>query len=384
VLSGCAGESENAENNATSDLQSCSGKCDSTDPANAFRPLVGLTLVDGEPTGADTTDAGSSDAGSTDTGMADAGLDDGGNADTGMADAGNADAGWNDAGSSDAGLNDTGTSEPVTESFHLVAAVSEDHLDDIADDHVVSAKVWTTLGDATSHAPLLADLNSSATQSEFSSQAIDAADLGDWDTLTVELSGSIGDESFEQIFEFSAGETEASEVIVDPYAEARDVDLATIELAADLDAPDYPYPSTDAPFGLSGTEFWQKWPGGHSPTYSYGEGTNAGQKCMSAAAIRFEAIMADPPASLIELEETSNWSGRFFNWNDDFSHPDANDSPNGAVLWAWRTHLIKWISQTGDDGRCYLPTRGLVERAAASCLQKAEQNDGEIKDCQAY
>jgi hypothetical protein len=105
---------------------------------------------------------------------------------------------------------------------------------------------------------------------------------------------------------------------------------------------------------------------------------------MSAASIRFVAIMADPPQALVELEENSNWSGRFFNWNDDFSHDDSTSSPNGAVLWAWRTHLIKWISQTGDDGRCHLPTRGLVERAAANCLQKAQQNDGEIEGCQAY
>ncbi len=152
----------------------------------------------------------------------------------------------------------------------------------------------------------------------------------------------------------------------------------------ELDAPDYAYPDSYSPFVLSGTEFWQKWPGGHNPTYSYSEGTEAGRKCMTASAIRFETIMADPPEALVELEESSDWSGRFFNWNDDFSHEDSTQRPSGAVLWAWRTHLIKWISQTGDDGRCYLPTRSLVERAAASCLREAERSDGEIQGCQAY
>ena len=87
---------------------------------------------------------------------------------------------------------------------------------------------------------------------------------------------------------------------------------------------------------------------------------------------------------MLELKENTNWSGRFFNWNDDYSDPAANGRPRGAVLWAWRTGLVKWISQTGADGTCYLPTLSMVERAAANCLRKGESNDGEIEGCQAY
>jgi hypothetical protein len=167
------------------------------------------------------------------------------------------------------------------------------------------------------------------------------------------------------------------DVPVDDYAQARDVNLEAVTIGGD--ALPYDYPSVDSGFGLGGTEFWQKWAGGHNPTYSYTEGTEAGRKCMLASAIRFEAIMANPPASMVELKENTNWNGRFFNWNDDFSESGSN--ARGAVLWAWRTGLIKWISQTGRDGTCYLPTLDIVERAAANCLARGE-GDGEIEGCQ--
>ena len=35
--------------------------------------------------------------------------------------------------------------------------------------------------------------------------------------------------------------------------------------------------------------------------------------------MRFETIMRDPPEGMVSLLETSNWGGRFFNWNDDYS-----------------------------------------------------------------
>ena len=50
---------------------------------------------------------------------------------------------------------------------------------------------------------------------------------------------------------------------------------------------------------------------------------------------------------------------------------------------AWRTGLIKWISQTNKDGSCYLPTLEMVESLSERCLQKAEDNVGEIVGCKA-
>lgn len=167
------------------------------------------------------------------------------------------------------------------------------------------------------------------------------------------------------------------DVPVDDYAEARDPDLLRVTIGGDAIA--YDYPSVDTGFGLGGTEFWQKWSGGHNPTYSYSEGTEAGRKCMLASAIRFETIMSDPPEAMVRLKDETNWGGRFFNWNDDYSESGSNASR--AVLWAWRTGLIKWISQTAQDGTCYLPTRDIVQRAAENCLSRGG-SDGEIEGCQ--
>ena len=170
----------------------------------------------------------------------------------------------------------------------------------------------------------------------------------------------------------------------DPYADARDVTKAVIVFAPGTLAPDdYDYPD-GGDFNLSGTEFWQKWSGGHNPTYSFDEGTDLGRLCMQASAIRFEEIMKDPPADLVRLKAETNWGGSFFNWNDDFSHETAWGSPSASRLWAWRTTLIKWISQTGKDGSCRLPTRALVEKAALACLETATRNGtGEIQGCSA-
>lgn len=168
----------------------------------------------------------------------------------------------------------------------------------------------------------------------------------------------------------------------DPYVEARDVTKALITFPAGTVAPtSYDYPD-GGEFSLGGTEFWQKWSGGHNPTYSFSEGTDKGRLCMQASAIRFEEIMKDPPADLVKLDADSNWSGSFFNWNDDYSGPDAYGDASGARLWAWRTSLIKWISQTKKDGSCYLPTREMVERAAAACLTTGAGANGEIQGCQ--
>ena len=86
--------------------------------------------------------------------------------------------------------------------------------------------------------------------------------------------------------------------------------------------------------------------------------------------------MNDPPASLVDLKERSNWGGSFFNWNDDYSLSDWGEG-SSARLWAWRTTLIKWISQTNKDGSCFLPTLEMVESLAASCLSKLNCEAGQ-------
>jgi hypothetical protein len=177
-------------------------------------------------------------------------------------------------------------------------------------------------------------------------------------------------------------ETTGERCAADVYAQARDVTVAHVKFPEGAPAPtSYDYPDGNG-FNLGGTEFWQKWSGGHNPTYSFSEGTDTGRRCMQAAAIRFETIMKDPPEELVKLKADSNWGGSFFNWNDDFSGPNAYGDGSGARLWAWRTSLIKWISQTKKDGSCLLPTRDMVVNAAKACLQTGTANAGEIQGCQ--
>ena len=167
----------------------------------------------------------------------------------------------------------------------------------------------------------------------------------------------------------------------DIFADARDVNKAIIKFPAGTAAPaSYSYPN-GGEFSLGGTEFWQKWDGGQNPTYSYSAGSEAGKLCMQASAIRFETIMKDAPADLKKLNADSNWSGSFFNWNDDYFK--ASYDGGNARLWAWRTSLIKWISVTHKDGSCELPTLDLVKRAAIDCLETAARDAKEIQGCQA-
>ncbi len=165
---------------------------------------------------------------------------------------------------------------------------------------------------------------------------------------------------------------------VDVFADARDVTKAHVVFPEGTAAPtSYDYPQGNG-FSLGGTEFWQKWSGGHNPTYSFSAGTDAGRLCMQASAIRFEEIMKDAPAELVQLRDETNWNGSFFNWNDDYSQSEWGDA-SGPRLWAWRTSLIKWISQTKKDGSCLLPTKELVVKAATACLARG----AEIQGCSA-
>ena len=183
-----------------------------------------------------------------------------------------------------------------------------------------------------------------------------------------------------KLVEIAAGDCGDDDV--DPWTLARVENLAVVNLG-NLAAPtSYSRPSYGI-FNLGGTEFWQRWPGGHDPTHSFSAGTDAGRRCMQASAIRFETIMANPPQELIALRDNTNWSGSFYNWNDDYTQAPVEDAA-GAELWAWSTGLIKWISQTAQDGSCHLPTRDLVIAAAIECAATGAANNGEIKDCWVY
>ena len=130
---------------------------------------------------------------------------------------------------------------------------------------------------------------------------------------------------------------------------------------------------------LFGVDWFQKWPGGVSADHDWSKGSEAGQRCMWAAVLRFEAIMKEPPAELKQfLSEYDKWRGSFYNWVDDYSKDESSGDASHARLWAWRTGLTKWISGAAKDGSCYLPTRTMVVEYVAACKEHAASNDGEM------
>lgn len=279
------------------------------------------------------------------------------------------------------------SSEGVEESFVLMAQVTDEEYGNVEDGHTLKVEIYGADGAADPDFKVDGELTYHVDGvGAYLSETIDTSLLLPWQLIRIEVSGIYGEKEILQSFEFAPGLTQGAEIVPepeDPFAPALDVNAGAIFIDPEVPAPAYEYPRVDR-FNLGGTEFWQRWEGGHSPTFSYSAGTELGRKCMFASALRFEAIMAEPPEAIVELRENSNWSGRFFNWNDDYSHEEAQGSPRGAALWAWRTGLIKWISQTGDDGTCYLPTLSAVEAAAASCLSRAARDDGEIEGCQGF
>lgn len=274
-----------------------------------------------------------------------------------------------------------------SESFTLTGELLEVEDEDAPEaGHTLDLEIWANDGASNPDFKIPAVLTFDGER--YTSETIDSSDLIPWQLLRIDVTGTHAARDIVQGFEYAPGFDIGDEVVVhgetaDPWADAKNVDLPVIQLDAEMEVPAYDRATETSPFGLGGTEFWQRWPGGHSPTFSYSAGTDYGRKCMYASARRFEAIMREAPQSMHTLYEESNWSGRFFNWNDDYSDEAASGRPRGAVLWAWRTGLIKWISQTGADGACFLPTLNQVERAAQSCLNEAERSDGEIEGCQA-
>ena len=102
------------------------------------------------------------------------------------------------------------------------------------------------------------------------------------------------------------------DVEVDPlkgYEEALDITVHHVTFPEGTPFPDsYDWPQGTNGFSMGGTEFWQKWTGGENPTFSFAAGSDFGRRCMYASARRWEAVMADPPADLVQVLNDSNWS----------------------------------------------------------------------------
>jgi hypothetical protein len=182
----------------------------------------------------------------------------------------------------------------------------------------------------------------------------------------------------------------------DPWALARDVDRMHVEFTEETPIPErYARPEGTSPVSLSSPEWWQRWSGGETQSFSWSVGTDFGKRCGQASAIRLQAIWEHevvdaetgetrrPGREAFEaLLDGSGWRGTMYNWTEDVSEGGFPVfSP--ASMWAWRTGAIKWIHVVHPDGSCDLPTLGLVQDFAERCLAQAAREDGEIQGCRA-
>ncbi|MEZ4336098.1 MAG: DVUA0089 family protein [Sandaracinaceae bacterium] len=169
----------------------------------------------------------------------------------------------------------------------------------------------------------------------------------------------------------------------DPWAAARDVNTMHVAFTDATPIPEsYARAVNTSPVGLSSPEWWQRWSGGATQSFSWSEGSPYGQRCAQAAAIRLEAIMAtdEGRAAFQALIDGSGWSGSMFNWVEDVSQ-GGWPVFDPATIWAWRTGTVKWITVVREDGSCDLPTLDLVQRFSATCLEQAASSDGAIQGC---
>lgn len=169
----------------------------------------------------------------------------------------------------------------------------------------------------------------------------------------------------------------------DPWALAKDVNLHHVEFTDATPIPEsFSRPEGISPVSLSSPEWWQRWSGGATQSFTWSAGTDYGKRCGQASAIRLQAIYetAEGRAAFDALREGSGWRGTMYNWTEDISMGGrASFSP--ATMWAWRTSAIKWINVVHPDGSCDLPTLELVQRYSETCLEQAARSDGEIQGC---
>ena len=171
----------------------------------------------------------------------------------------------------------------------------------------------------------------------------------------------------------------------DPWRLARDINVMNVGFGEETPIPvSYSRPQNVGSLSLSSPEWWQRWSGGATQSFSWNEGTDHGKRCGQANAIRLEALWADAEgqAAFQELLDGSGWSGTMYNWTEDVSEGGRTAGfIRGATLWAWRTGAVKFINVVHDDGSCDLPTLAIVKEFSRQCLDAARNDDGAIEGC---
>jgi len=156
----------------------------------------------------------------------------------------------------------------------------------------------------------------------------------------------------------------------------------------EINVDDIAVPDPSASVGADANGFstrgldWFKNPAVSYPNNkSWDQGTDTGKKCQWASIFRFQAIFADPPAEALAMKDLQGgmWSGSFWSWVDDYASTDSVGQPTQS--YAWSSGLWKWIAASGKDGLCRIPTKTMIKRMMIACKTKAEENNGDPKNC---
>ena len=108
--------------------------------------------------------------------------------------------------------------------------------------------------------------------------------------------------------------------------------------------------------------------------WTFGSGSEPAEACMAEAYEDLVQILQDPPQELIDLREEKDVYA-FYIWNNDYTGaPENGVAPEKyRHLWLYTTqnggYLIKWISETNNDGTCILPTRDDLIAFATGCIE---------------
>ncbi|MBX3186062.1 MAG: hypothetical protein KF819_03565 [Labilithrix sp.] len=181
---------------------------------------------------------------------------------------------------------------------------------------------------------------------------------------------------------FSQREVDNDEVLKALQAAASNVNQYEISVK-DIGVP-VPSASVGASvngFSTRGLDWFQNPAVSYPDNKRWEQGTDTGKKCQWAAVFRFQAIFENPPEEAKQMRELEGgmWRGSFWSWVDDHASTERVADPSPS--YAWSSGLWKWISASGKNGICRIPTRTMVARMMKSCMAQAQSNNGDPKGC---
>ena len=112
--------------------------------------------------------------------------------------------------------------------------------------------------------------------------------------------------------------------------------------------------------------------------WTYKDASAQAKACLAASRARLVDILTnDPPQELLDFQSRTKVSA-FYNWNNDYTLAKKNQMASKSYqrMWLFEGRLMKWISETNQDGSCMLPTREALIAFAKACTTDVFPNCG--------